>query len=213
MRMQYRIQHNLKSLYLSGGAGGTMKIAIVDMGLDTNDRFGHTERNICELSRSLVKDGHEVMVLYRNHIQGDYMFPLDEQVKRQRISIDSVELSGAEKMRREFLRVFSPAKARKMTGAYRRRAYAAAISRELNVFMPDMVIFDSSVDASLISALKVPGMILFLDKVCAGSCGADECGRENKDSVIYHIFKEIDKLQNTLAGNTRIHEPVLAHVS
>lgn len=85
------------------------------MGLDKNDRFGTTERGICELSQALVQEGHEVLVLYRNHVKGDYLFPLDNQVKRHRISGESAALSDTAKIRREILRLFSPDMARRMT--------------------------------------------------------------------------------------------------
>lgn len=176
-----------------------MKVAIVDMGLNARDRFGTTERGICELSNSLVQEGHEVLVLYRNHIHGDYLFPLNTQVKRRCISGSSAKLSGFMKVKREILRIFDAEKARKMTRAFKRDAYESELSLALNSFKPDMVICDSSLDLSLIDNInKTTDLILLKDKACANLYKEDECNshsaREDRNSTIYNISSPVDEL-------------------
>ena len=187
-----------------------MKIAIVDMGLDKNDSFGTTERGICELSQALVQEGHEVLVLYRHHVEGDYLFPLDNQVKRHRISGESAALSDTAKIRREILRLFSPDMARRMTETHEGKAYAAELLQTLNSFVPDMVILDSSLDSSLVSELKMTSQVLFMDKIRTGDYKGNEVLQAEKgmDRIVHHISEKIHKIEEALAnhpwGNSRL---------
>jgi hypothetical protein len=190
-----------------------MKVAIVDMGFNERDRFGNTEKNICELSNSLVQEGHEVLVIYRNHIHGDYLFPLNTRVIKKCISDDSADLPGFMKFKREILRIFSAEKARKMTRAFKRDAYGSALFHELNSFKPDMIIFDSFSDASLLGSFKTTNRILSLNQACANLHNENGRRSTKKDgnSVINDISKKINELQDSLSVGKLNNQNMLAH--
>lgn len=124
-----------------------MNIVIADFGSDKRDRFGSVERQVCRLARELVEKGNRVMVLHRDDVNGQYLFPLAPQVIEKGIDIYGRPMPLSMKVVREVVRLFHRDKARKMSTAYNRKAAAAAIRPVLAAFLPDEVIA-CSVDAA-----------------------------------------------------------------
>lgn len=138
--------------------GAFMKILVIWIDQVVN-LYGGMEKIFSEFSSGMVNRGHDVTAVYCTEMNGNFVFPMDEKVKKINLikliknhKFESAPKLLLFKMKREILRMVKRSQIREMNEKWRLVRLKEAIQCLLNKENPDVIV---SFDPETTSAVQI----------------------------------------------------------